>query len=452
MNRSSSVRSSFRRLRCFTALVVLSAAVSTTPQASATTTPREASVQAGFSVDRLARLEKSMNDWVQRGWIPGCVALVIRDGHVAFFRAAGYDDVEARKPLQTDAIFRIASQTKAVTSVAIMMLMEDGRLLLDDPVSKYLPAYRKQQVLASFNAADGTTTTVPAKRDITIRDLLTHTSGLGYAVIGSREATTLYGKANIPAGLGVHGDDLLAAMHRLAAIPLMHQPGERWTYGLNTDLLGCLVEQISGQSLDAFFRERIFQPLGMNDTYFRVPDAKAGRLVQLYRETSAGKLEKHPGQVLGDQTIAPNYPLEDHTYFSGGAGLSSTISDYGAFLQMLLNGGTLNGHRILSASSVRLMTQHQIGTLGFNSAGDDFGLGFGIVSERSERRTPSSRGTFSWGGAFATSYWVDPTERMVFILYRQVQPTTKGEVVELFRNLVYQAIESQAKSTPSLAR
>ena len=441
------------RLSCCVLIAALGTPLVVSNASAAAAEPvRAQAVEAGFSPDRLARLEGAMNDWVQRGWMPGCVAMVIRDGRVGFLHAAGYDDLNARTPLRTDAIFRIASQTKAVTSVAIMMLMEDGRLLLDDPVSKYLPAYRNQQVLASFNPVDGTVTTVPAKRDIRIRDLLTHTSGIGYSVIGSREAVTLYRKANIPVGLGVHGDDLLAAMNRLAAIPLMHQPGERWTYGLNTDLLGCLVEQISGQSLDAFFRERIFQPLGMSDTYFRVPDAKAGRLVQLYRETAEGKLEKHPTRVLGDQTIAPSYPLEDHTYFSGGAGLSSTISDYGAFLQMLLNGGTLNGRRILSNSSVRLMTQHQIGTLGFNSAGDDFGLGFGIVSERSERRTPSSRGTFSWGGAFATSYWVDPTERMIFILYRQVQPTTKGEVVELFRNLVYQAIESPAKSAPPLAR
>jgi CubicO group peptidase (beta-lactamase class C family) len=186
----------------------------------------------------------------------------------------------------------------------------------------------------------------------------------------------------------------------------------------------------------------------MNDTYFRVPDAKAGRLVQLYRETAEGKLEKHPTRVLGDQTIAPSYPLEDHTYFSGGAGLSSTISDYGAFLQMLLNGGTLNGRRILSNSSVRLMTTQQIGALTFNEAGDEFGLGFGIVSARSQSRTPSERGTFSWGGAFATSYWVDPNERMIFILYRQVQPTTRGDVTERFRNLVYQAIERPSDSAP----
>ncbi len=422
----------------FAGTVVTSGPLSAAPS-SATD---EQTIAAGFSPERLARLDRAMDDWVKRGWMPGCVALVIRDGHIAYLRAAGFDDLETRTPLRTDAIFRIASQTKAVTSVAIMILMEEGRLLLDDPVSKHLPAYRGQQVLATFNAADGSYTTVPAKREITIRDLLTHTSGLGYALIGSREAKTLYAKASIPVGIGVpDGDTLLAAMNRLAQIPLMHQPGERWTYGLNTDLLGCLVEQISGQTLDAFFRERIFDPLEMRDTSFRVPDAKANRLVQLYRETPDGKLEKHPGRVLGDRTLSANYPLEDHTYFSGGAGLSSTIQDYGRFLQMLLNGGTLGGRRILSASSVRLMTTHQIGAISFNAAGDEFGLGFAIVSPRSAHRNPSSVGTFSWGGAFATSYWVDPKERMVFLLFRQVQPTTRGEAIELFRNLVYQAID-----------
>jgi CubicO group peptidase (beta-lactamase class C family) len=179
----------------------------------------------------------------------------------------------------------------------------------------------------------------------------------------------------------------------------------------------------------------------MADTYFRVPAEKAARLVPLYRETPEGKLEKHPGRVLGDPEVRTNYPLEEQTYFSGGAGLSSTIEDYARFLQMLLNRGTLQGSRILSASSVRLMTTAQTAGQGFNREGDDFGLGFGIVSARSETRTPSTRGTYSWGGAFATSYWVDPQERMVFLIYRQIAPTKHGEPIELFRNLVYQAIE-----------
>ncbi|NDE78710.1 MAG: class A beta-lactamase-related serine hydrolase [Chitinophagaceae bacterium] len=225
---------------------------------------------AGFSQDRLKVIDARLNEWVEKGWMQGATALIIRNGKVVYHKAVGYNDLEAKVPLKKDDIFRIASQTKAITSVAIMILFEEGKLLLDDPVSKYIPAFRKQQVLASFNEADTSYTTVPAKSDITIRQLLTHTSGLGYAQIGSKESNAIYAKSNLTAGIGVVGDDLLSAMNRLAKLPLMHQPGERWTYGLNTDLLGCLVEVISGKTLDQFFKERIFEPLGMQDTYFTI--------------------------------------------------------------------------------------------------------------------------------------------------------------------------------------
>ena len=319
-----------------------------------------------------------------------------------------------------------------------MILFEEGKLLLDDPVSKYIPAFAKQQVLDKFNAADTTYTTVPAKKEITIRELLTHTSGLGYAQIGSREANAIYAKSNITAGIGVQGDKLTDAMNRLAKLPLMHQPGEKWTYGLNSDLLGCLVEVISGISLDEFFRTRIFEPLGMTDTYFTIPKNKAWRLVKLYREDSTGKLVKAEANMLNGKTVTPDYPLYGSNYYSGGAGLSSTIYDYGVFLQMLLNGGIHNGKRILSRNTVRLMTMNQIGDLGLGN--DKFGLGFQVVVEKSSGRTPSNIGTFSWGGAFATSYWVDPKEKMVMLFYRQLQNTSKGEMAEKFRTMVYAAL------------
>ena len=207
---------------------------------------------------------------------------------------------------------------------------------------------------------------------------------------------------------------------------------------MNTDLLGCLAEVISGMSLDEFFKKRIFEPLGMKDTYFLVPKEKATRLVNLYREDSTGKLVKATGNMLNGKTITPNYPLEASTYYSGGAGLSSTIYDYAVFLQMLLNNGVYNGKRIISRNAVRMMTMNQIGDL---SRGDDkFGLGFQVVTERGSARTPAQAGTFSWGGAFATSYWVDPKEKIVMLFYRQLQNTTKGEVVEKFRALTYAAM------------
>lgn len=393
---------------------------------------------AGFSSERLKRLDREMNDWVNKGWMNGGAALIIRNGKIAYYKAVGYNDLDTKSPMQKENIFRIASQTKAITSVAIMILFEEGKLLLDDPVSKYIPAFKKQQVLDKFNAADTTYTTIPAKKEITIRELLTHTSGLGYAQIGSKEANAIYAKHNLTAGIGVQNDKLLDAMNRLAKLPLMHQPGEKWTYGLNNDLLGCLVEVISGISLDEFFRTRIFEPLGMKDTYFLVPKEKANRLVNLYREDSTGKLVKAPGNLLNGVTVTPAYPLEPSNYYSGGAGLSSTIYDYAVLLQMLLNNGVYNGKRILSRNTVRMMTTNQIGDL---SRGDDkFGLGFQVVTERGSARTPAQAGTFSWGGAFATSYWVDPKEKIVMLFYRQLQNTTKGEMVEKFRALTYQAL------------
>lgn len=394
---------------------------------------------AGFSSERLKRMDVAMNDWVEKGWMNGAAALIIRDGKIAYYKAAGFNDLADKTPLKKDGIFRIASQSKAITSVAIMMLFEEGKLLLTDPVSKYIPSFRQQTVLDKFNPADTTYTTVPAARQLTIKDLLTHTSGLGYAQIGSKEANAIYAKNKITAGLGVSNESLLAAMTRLGTLPLMHQPGQKWTYGLNSDLLGSVVEIISGISLDEFFRTRIFQPLEMKDTYFVIPREKASRLVNLYTETPEGKLIKANGNMLNGPTTA-NYPLINNTYYSGGAGLSSTIYDYAVFLQMLLNRGEYNGKRLLGRNTVNMMITNQIGDL---SLGDDkFGLGFQIASEQGSGSTPAQVGTFSWGGAFATSYWVDPKEKIVMLFFRQLQARTHNDVVEKFRALTYQAINN----------
>jgi CubicO group peptidase (beta-lactamase class C family) len=400
-------------------------------------TPAADVAAAGFSAKRLQRIDQAMNEWAQKEWMNGGVALIIRNGKIVYYKAAGYNDIATKAPLQKESIFRIASQTKAITSVAIMMLFEEGKLLLDDAVSKYIPAFRKHTVLDKFNATDTSYTSTPAKREITIRDLLTHTSGLGYAQIGSKEANAIYAKNDITAGIGVSNSSLLEAMNRLGKLPLMHQPGERFTYGLNSDLLGCLVEVISGNSLDEFFKTRIFEPLGMKDTYFFIPKEKAGRLVNLYTEDSLGHLIKSDGNMLNGPT-GVNYPLIKRSYYSGGAGLSSTAYDYAVFLQMLLNGGKYDGKQLLSRNSVRMMTMNQIGDLSLGA--DKFGLGFQVVTERGSARTPSNEGTFSWGGAFATSYWADPKEKMVIIFYRQLQGGSHGDVVEKFRALAYSAL------------
>ncbi len=388
---------------------------------------------AGFSAERLKRIDTSMAGWVNRNWMNGAVGLVIRNGKIVYYNSFGNKDTDAKIPMLKDDIFRIASQTKAITSVAAMMLYEEGKFLLDDPVSKYIPSFTHETVLDKFNTADTTYTTFPAKRDITIRDLLTHTSGIDYAQIGSSNAKAIYGKNHLMGGLLVTDEKLSDAMTRLGALPLMHQPGEKWTYGLNSDLLGDLVEIWSGISLDAFFRTRIFEPLGMSDTYFNLPQEKANRLVNHYIETG-GHFTKQNIVFAVDA----NYPLINKTYFSGGAGLSSTIYDYAVFLQMLLNGGEYDGKRILSRNSVRMMTMNQIGDIKLGE--DKFGLGFRIVTDSSSRFFPNQAGSYGWGGAFSTVYWVDPKEKMITILYRQMWGSHGGELDEKFRVLAYQAL------------
>lgn len=393
---------------------------------------------AGMSPERLKRLDTMLTGWVDRGRTNGAVALIVRNGKIVYHKAFGFDDGEKKDPIRKDDIYRIASQTKAITSVAAMMLYEEGKFLLDEPLSRYIPEFAKPQVLAKFNAADSTYTTVPAKSEVTIRQLLTHTSGIGYAQIGSLEANAIYAKANLTAGIGAESGHLLATdIRKLGKLPLMHQPGERWTYGLNTDVLGYLVEVLSGMTLDQFFRTRIFEPLGMNDTYFNVPTAKHNRLVNLYLEENK-RLVKAPPAVKQNGTFMVDYPKAGTTYFSGGAGLSSTVLDYAVFLQMLLNGGEYNGRRLLSRNTVRMMTMNQIGDIPFGN--NKFGLGFGITMERGSSLLPTPAGVFEWGGAFSTTYWADPQEKLVGILYRQLWGTTHYDANDKFKVMVYSAI------------
>ena len=392
---------------------------------------------AGMSTERLKRIDANMSEWIASGKLNGAVALIVRNGKIVYDKAFGYDDFEKTRPMKADMIFRIASQSKAITSTAIMILYEEGKLLLDDPISKYIPEFSKPVVLDKFNEKDSSYTTVPAKREITIRDLLTHTSGIGYAQIGSKESNAIYGKAGITAGIGVpYGEDLATDIKKLAKLPLMHQPGEKWTYGLNTDVLGYLVEILSGQSLDEFFRKRIFEPLGMNDTYFYLPSSKYNRLVHIFVEKDE-KLTL-PDAIEQNGTFIVDYPKKPGTYFSGGAGLSSTVMDYAIFLQMLLNGGEYNGKRILSRNTVRMMTMNQIGDL--SNGVNKFGLGFGLTTERGSSLLPTPEGVFEWGGAFSTTYWADPKEKLIGIIYRQLWGSTQRDVPNKFKVLVYQAI------------
>ncbi|MCC3152701.1 serine hydrolase domain-containing protein [Hymenobacter sp. BT770] len=373
--------------------------------------------------------------------VPGALALVLRDGKVVYRKSFGVDNMFTQTPLPTNGIFRIASQTKALVSAGLMMLYDEGKFKLDDPISKYLPAFANPKVLATFNAVDSSYTTVPAKSEVTIRQLLSHTSGISYPVIGTKEATAIYAKAHIPSGIGTPAGSLAKSMDALGPLPLMHQPGERFTYGLSVDVLGRLIEVLSGQPLDQYLRRRLFEPLGMRDTYFYLPADKRARLVMLYTENTA----KQTVPMAPHDGMFPDYPKASAgTYFSGGAGLSSTIDDYAQFLQMMLNNGTYNGRQLLKPATVALMTQNQIGEV--NQGDHKFGLGFSITMPQNAQAPGLSAGSYEWGGIFGTTYWVDPQEKLVALIYTQKYPSsTSRDLAGKFKTAVYQSFVPNQK-------
>jgi len=396
----------------------------------------------GFSAARLGRLDSAMKAWVDQKWVNGSAVLIARHGKIVFYKAHGYNDAATKTPLDKNGIFRIASQTKAITVTAVMMLWEEGKFSLDDPVSKFIPSFANEKVLASFNAKDTTYTTVAAKRPVTIRDLLTHTSGIGYPAIGTPAENAIYAKAYLTGGVGTKGQTLADAMTRLGSMPLFFQPGTSWKYGLNMDVLGYLVEKWSGMSLEDFFEKRICQPLGMKDTWFNLPAEKGPRLVNFFMGDSTGTIKKTPSTFGG--ALDMNYPLQKTSYFSGGGGLVSTLHDYAILLQMFLNNGEYNGVRILARNTVRMMTTNQIGdlhpNLGENAASNKFGFGFFVISEDGSKLTPSQAGTYAWGGVFSTSYWVDPKEDMIVLAYEQMWGPYVANTAKAFKPLVYAAI------------
>ncbi|WP_157580851.1 serine hydrolase domain-containing protein [Segetibacter koreensis] len=386
--------------------------------------------------DRLKRIDTLVNDYISKNFLTGAVTLVVKDNHLVQYKGYGFSSPESKKPLERDAIFRIMSQTKAITSAGIMILYEQGKLLLDEPIADFIPEFKDPVVIDKFNVADTTYTTVPAKRNITFRDLLTHSSGIGYADIGTPMANAVYSKAAIPSGLGYFDESLLGKMKALGKLPLMFQPGEKFEYGLNSDLLGCLIEVISGRNLEDFLRQNIFEPLGMKDTYFNLPQSKANRLAPVYTEDSLHHIIKWSHTF---RHIDPDYPVMKKKYFSGGAGLSSTAFDYAIFLQMMLNGGIYNKHRILSPRSVELMTSGQLDFL-YNGV-DNFGLGFAITSAKSAARNPRNEGSFAWGGYYGTIYWADPKEHLVCLIMTQHTPNSHGDMASKFETLVYGSLK-----------
>jgi len=372
----------------------------------------------GLSSERLERISTAVQRGIDDKRIAGAVTLVARRGHVAWFKAQGMMDREAAKPMRPDALFRICSMTKPITSAAVMMLYEEGRFMLDDPVSKYIPEFKHPKVLVK--PATGEPYTIPATREITIRDLLRHTSGLTYH--WNADLGPIYSKADVAHGILPYDGTIEDSVRRLANLPLLFNPGDRWEYGLSLDVLGRLVEVVSGKPLDEFFRTRIFEPLGMKDTYFYPPDNKLVRLAAAYTYYDGKGLNRFPDTPIteGAFTYSADYPYRGpRKLFAGGAGLTSTASDYLRFCQMILDGGKVGNTQLLSRKSVELMTHDQLGKIDSERG---FGLGFGVDGVKAPLPDLGSPGEYKWGGFFYTAFTVDPKEQMIVIFMAQLHP------------------------------
>ena len=408
------------------------------PRSLPAQSPRRASravAPSGFAPARLARIDRFMQQYVDSGEIGGAVGLVLKDGRVVYQHAVGWLDKESGRRMTTDALFRIASQTKAVTTVAVLSLIEEGSLAAGDPVSRYIPAFAHTTV---GTKSDTGLVTKPAARPITIRDLLTHTAGISYGTDGPAAPLYVANGLGTAAGWGWYTADkdepICTTMERLATLPFAAQPGERWVYGYNTDILGCVAERASGMPLDDLIRTRITGPLKMNDSYFFVPQGASGRLATVYASDSTNHAQRAPDGPRGQG----NYVDGPRRSFSGGAGLISTAGDYARFLEMLRNGGELGGVRILAPHTVDLMTHNQSRML-FDSTGER-GFGFGFqMTERYGANGMTSVGTFNWGGAYGTAYYVDPVERLVIVLMLNQLPN-RTDIAGKFPTLVYQAL------------
>jgi CubicO group peptidase (beta-lactamase class C family) len=391
----------------------------------------------GMSSVRLARIDSMCRQAVDKGEVPGMVALVARHNKIVYYKAFGMADNPSGRVLKRNDIFRIASQTKAITATAVMMLWEEGKFDLDDPISKFIPEFKNPQVLKTFESGDTSYTTEPAKSEITIRQLLSHTSGLGYGMIdGDERFKMIYHKAGVTDLFTTEHISIGESVKKLARLPLHHQPGEKFTYSEGLDVMGYFVEIVSGMPFDVFLRKRLFDPLGMPDTWFYLPRNKAGRLVSV-QQPDQGKWQRYPVTFYD-----PEYPIKGaQRFFSGGAGLSSTVRDYATFLQMYLHGGELNGQRLLSHTTVQAIMGNQTKDL-FGDPGAWYGLAFGVNTQQGQDKGgQGSAGTFGWGGYFNTAYFADPKEDVIGVIFKQTQNANADHTSSTFKILVEQAID-----------
>ncbi|UZH56792.1 serine hydrolase [Salinimicrobium tongyeongense] len=389
----------------------------------------------GINGERLDQIDRMISEAISEKEIPGAVVLIAKNGQIVYHKSFGTADANG-KVLKKNDIFRIASQTKAITSTAVMMLWEEGKFRLDDPISKYIPEFKDPKIIAEFKAEDTTYTTRPAGKEITIRHLLTHTSGLGYGRIDSDEKIKkIYVKAGVVDLYTTKEISIAENVKKLAGLPLYAVPGEEWHYGESLDVLGYFVEKISGQPFDVFLKERIFDPLGMDDTQFYMGDEKKDRLVSVQHQVD-GEWQNFPVTFYD-----PDYPVKGaKAFFSGGAGLTSTAKDYARFLQMYLNGGELDGNRILSKTTVALIMEDQAKEL-YKDQHKDYGLAFSVLNKEGVRAGGlGSEGTFDWGGYFNTQYFADPKENLIGIIMKQTQGTTQDETAWKFRQMAMSGI------------
>ncbi len=399
---------------------------------SAQSLPTAVPEDVGMSSERLERVSEALEAYVDRGEVAGSVAIVVRHGKVAYLEAFGQQDIEAGRGMANDSIFRIASQTKAIVTTAIMMLQEEGKLMISDRLAKYIPEFAETQVAVARK--DGGYD-LEAGRPITLRHLITHTSGISY---GTGPASAEWDKAGFQQWYFADKNEAIGeTIRRMASLPFDAQPGEQWIYGYSIDILGAVVEKASGMALDAYLQTHIFDPLSMNNTHFYLPHEKRDRFAAVYGRTREGELTRaQDSDAWNGQGAYVDGPRKS---FSGGAGLLSTASDYARFLQLLLNGGELDGARLLSPTTVNLMGQNHLGDIPFRP-GQGFGLGFFVVTDLGERGVPGSVGEFGWGGAYHSTYWEDPANDLLVVYLTQLRPTGGLDDREKIRTLVYQAV------------
>ena len=430
------------KLRCLTIAISFFLA---TGLLSAQEFSRAIPEEVGMSSERLGYLTTALEEYVAEGRLAGAVTTIIRRGQVVYNEAVGYRDREESEVMQSNAIFRIASQTKALVSVGVIMLQEEGLLDISDPVASYLPAFAETTVGVAREGIEYDV--VKANRPITIRDLLTHTAGISY---GTGPADSAWEAAEITGWYFAHrAEPIRLTIDRIADLPFTTHPGQAWVYGYSTDILGALVEEVSGMPLDEFIKDRITDPLGMHDTHFYLPPSKSHRLAAVYNLRRGETLLRAPeGPGMETQGQYVEGPRQS---FSGGAGLLSTNRDYTRFLQMLLNGGSLNGTQLLSTASVNLMTVNHVGDL-YRAPGMGFGLGFSVREDVTASGGPGSIGEFGWGGAYHSTYWVDPVEQLIVVYLTQVIPASGLDDHSNIRSLIYSAITERTPFLPAPQR